>query len=90
MFIDLSWFHFVKLIINWLESLIVTHHGSHIFGLTNFPDFCTICFHFPVFLVFYFMKLTNAKIYLTNTFQLKITEKYKNNKWLNSLTFPVS
>ena len=29
-------------------------HGSHFFGLTNFPDFSSIFFYFPVFLKFYF------------------------------------
>ena len=56
-------------------------HGSHIFGLTNFPDISSIFFPFSgIFSVFYLLNLTHTKIYLTNTLQLKSRKKNKN--WL--------
>ena len=68
---------------NLLNTSVLFHHGSHIFGQTNFPDFSltipVIFFHFPVFYrCFYKMNLTNRKIYLTEVIQLKKSEK--NNK----------
>ena len=55
--------------------------GSHIFGLTNFPEFSSIFqFIFAIFQYFsvmYLMNLTNTKINLTNTIQLKIRAKIK-------------
>ena len=51
-------------------------HGSHIFGLTNFPDFSSIFFPFSsIFSLFHLMNLTITKIYLTNTLQLKSRRK---------------
>ena len=59
------------------------YHGSHIFGLTNFPDFSSILSPFSsIFSVFYLMNLTNIKIYLTSIFQLKSQRNNKNKKWL--------
>ena len=58
-------------------------HGSHIFGLTNFLTFPLFL---SIFLVFYLINLTNTKIYLTNSLQLKNWRKITT---LNSLTFPV-
>ena len=69
-------------------------HGSHIFELTNFPDFSpdlsSILFPFSsIFSVFYLMNLTNTKIYLTYTLQLKVWEKIlKKNKPKISSFFP--
>ena len=44
-------------------------HGSHISGLTNFPNFSSI---FPISSIsstFYLMNLPNRKIHLTNKHQ---------------------
>ena len=61
-------------LLNLLQSLWnrCYKHGSHIFGLTNFHDFSSILF--PFFSVL-FNEFNNAKVYLTNTLQLKNQEK---------------
>ena len=54
---------------------IYNEHGSHIFRLTNFPDFSRIFSIFQYFLVFYFMNLTNTKIYFSKYTSIKNSEK---------------
>ena len=64
------------------------HHGSHIFGLTNFPDFPSIFFQFSsIFPVLYLMNLRNTKIYLTNILPLKSQWKINLNNFLTFLVF---
>ena len=76
-------------------------HGSHIFGLTNFPDFSSSFFPFSsIFFIILFNKFNKHKIYLTNTLQLNSQIENKNKDWLKchhfssiwgkmSLIFPV-
>ena len=59
---------------SYLE-VMVTNIGSHIFGLTNFPDFSSIFSIFQYSSAFYVMNLTSTKIYLTNTLHSKIGGK---------------
>ena len=65
--------------------LMPFHHGSHIFRLTNFPDFPWLFQYFlsifQNFSVLYVMELKNTKIYLTNTLQFKSQRKKKKKNW---------
>ena len=47
-------------LIYMIYGLFYKGHGSHIFWLTNFPDYSRIFPHFPVF---HLMNLTNTKIF---------------------------
>ena len=66
--LSVDWHRSKRCIFIFKVTTLKCKHGSHIFGLTNFPDY----FFFIIFSVFYLMNSANTKIYLTSTFQLKI------------------
>ena len=61
-----------------LHKQLCHNHGSHIFGLTNFPDFSSIFLLFSsIFFSVLFNEFNTYKIYLTNTLRLKNQRKKK-------------